>query len=155
MISGSVEKKPEVKPDPKPKTSENKETSGIPSSLLERIRAKERAKQEMALTRSPADKERGDRISRLPELCQILRNIFIISKKPALPIEHAIQKISDSYKTSLGLMETEKHLDLMRELLPDWIQTLKIKKGTFIKVDKNKDIKDILQKLESAKKKLG
>lgn len=136
---------------PTPSTS----TSGISSSLLERIRAKERAKQALALTASPAHKERHDRLDRLPELVHILRSLFVIARKPALPLDHVVAKLSQSSRTALSLTETHNHVDLMLELLPDWLQMLKVKSGTFLKLDKDRDVKQVLAKIEAAKKELS
>lgn len=44
-------------------------------------------------------------------------------------------------------MEAEKHVRLMVELLPDWITLVKIKAGEFLKIDKNKDLAYVINKV--------
>ena len=146
---------PDEKPD-KTETPEKNEPKkddvklkGIESSLLERIRAKQKIKQEEALTRTTEQQQRDARIQRLPELCRILRSIFVTARKPALPMDDAIRKMKDSSRSPMSFVESEIHLGLMRELLPDWIQVHQIKQGSFLKIDKNKDINVIVQKLQN------
>ena len=44
--------------------------------------------------------------------------------------------------------EAEAHVKLVVEVLPEWAQTVHIKKGSFIKINKNIDISEINKKLQ-------
>ncbi|KAB7503153.1 DNA replication factor Cdt1 [Armadillidium nasatum] len=75
---------------------ENKEISaclkGISSSLLEKIRAREAAKAARDMTRSSSSSQELEYLSRLPELVRILRSLFVMEKKAALPWEIVVVK---------------------------------------------------------------
>lgn len=43
--------------------------------------------------------------------------------------------------------EAEAHVKMVVEMLPEWAQTVTIKRGTFLKLDKNKDLTEITNKL--------
>ncbi|KAI8519603.1 replication licensing factor Cdt1 [Branchiostoma belcheri] len=141
---------------PKPNTtSADGSTSGNKGaklSLLERIRAKEAAKAEKYMTRDADQDRRTAMIGRLPDLARILRTFFVTEKKPAVPIESAVKKMSESYRSVLSSSESEAHLKLLTELAPDWLSVVKISKGTFLKMDRNQDINIIVDKLNKALK---
>nr|AUG68262.1 Cdt1 [Platynereis dumerilii] len=125
----------------------NTQLSGVSMSLLERIRAKEAKKMEANLTRTPAEEKRLQMMSRLPDIIRIVRTVFVTNKKPALPLDEAIARIMDSYRSSIGTAEAEKHVRLMVELIPDWISIVKIKAGEYIKIDKNKELTGVVNKV--------
>ncbi|XP_002741259.1 DNA replication factor Cdt1-like [Saccoglossus kowalevskii] len=132
-----------------PNTTKNQNTAikGVPQSLLERIRAKEAAKMEAALIRDPAEDKKTDMIARLPELCRILRGFFLAEKKAAIPIESATSKLVESYKSCISVAQMEKHLDVMSEVLPQWLSIFKIRKTTYVKIDKKTDMNTITDKI--------
>lgn len=91
---------------PKPVSTPAKPVSnmkGVPLSLLEKIRAKEAANTAAALTRDPKEEKRQFMMKRLPDMMRIIRSHFITEKKPALPIDSVIQRVFDSYKSSIAL----------------------------------------------------
>lgn len=51
--------------------------------------------------RDPAEDKRTLMIRRLPEMMRILRTHFVTEKKPALPMQNIVQKLADSYKTTI------------------------------------------------------
>ena len=51
--------------------------------------------------------------------------------------------------------KVETHLKYLMEVLPEWIKSVKVSKGVFIKVDKKMDLKTITAKLDRAKKNLA
>ncbi|XP_064641208.1 DNA replication factor Cdt1-like [Lineus longissimus] len=120
---------------------------GVSQSLLDRIRSKEAKKTELAMTRSPEDDRHMEMLSRLPNLVRILRNIFVTEKKPALPLDVACSKLADSTK-SISVGEVETHLDMMVELLPEWVKIIKTMKGKFLKLDRNQDIAIVVEKVQ-------
>ena len=42
-------------------------------------------------------------------------------------------------------------MNYLLEVLPEWIKSVKVSKGVFIKVDKKADLKVVIQKLERTK----
>lgn len=67
------------------------------------IRAKEAKRLEMKMMRDPVEDKRSLMIGRLPEMMRILRTYFVSEKKPALPMQNVIQKLADSYKTTIQI----------------------------------------------------
>ena len=43
-------------------------------------------------------------------------------------------------------------MQYLLEVLPEWINSVKVTKGVFIKVDKKSDLKTIMEKLERTRK---
>ena len=60
---------------------------------------------------------------------------------------------NDSYKIILTWihLHADKVENYLMEVLPEWIKTVKVSKGVFIKVDKKADLKLVIQKLERTK----
>ena len=52
-------------------------------------------------------------------------------------------------------VHVETHLKYLMEVLPEWIKSVKVSKGVFIKVDKKIDLKTITAKLDRTKKNLA
>ncbi|KAK7505694.1 hypothetical protein BaRGS_00002965 [Batillaria attramentaria] len=142
------EAKPDVQPatqaSNKPVTSAHK---GIPLSLLEKIRAKEAAKMQAALTRDPAEDRKTEMMGRLPAIIRSLRIHYVTEKKPTLPMATVVQKLADSYATCISHADVEAHLKLLQELAPKWIQVVQITRGKFVKIDKNADIAVLIDKI--------
>ncbi|KAF4518733.1 hypothetical protein B566_EDAN005186, partial [Ephemera danica] len=63
---------------------------GIPTSLLEKIRAKQAARALEAMTRTPSQDARKTRLERLPELARVLRSVFVAEKKAVMPLDTRI-----------------------------------------------------------------
>ncbi|CAG5124800.1 unnamed protein product [Candidula unifasciata] len=120
---------------------------GIPPALLAKIRAKEAQKMEEALTRSPAEDNKTRIMSHLPEIMRILRTYFITEKKPAVPLEAAYKKLEESYHTGISHRELEQHVEMLKELAPELITVVEIKRGKFLKLDKNVDIQAISSRI--------
>ncbi|XP_068117663.1 DNA replication factor Cdt1 [Hyperolius riggenbachi] len=133
--------------EPKPGPAPPSALKGVSQSLLERIRAKEAQKLQAMMTRKPQHEERLLMMSRLPELARILRNVFVAEKKPALTAEVCCNKIISSYRSAMSPGETEKHLSLMADLLPDWLAAHQIRKDTYYKLNKNMDLNVVLERL--------
>ncbi|XP_041455717.1 DNA replication factor Cdt1-like [Lytechinus variegatus] len=140
---------------PQPK-KESKALKGVSMDLVNRIKAKEARNTELAMMRSPEEESRIGRLERLPELCKILRVFFLAEKKAALPIDSIIQKLMESYRSALSRDDLEKHIALMLEILPDWLKKVVIRKVTYIKMDRTKElglvISAINKELKEAKK---
>ncbi|NXO03425.1 CDT1 factor, partial [Rhinopomastus cyanomelas] len=125
---------------------------GVSQALLERIRAKEAQKLQALMTRNPQQEERLAMLGRLPAMARVLRNVFVAEKKQALTMEVACARMADSYNTQMSPGEMEKHLRLFAELLPDWVRIHAIRTDTYIKLDKEKDLGLITERLTKAAK---
>ncbi|XP_061450064.1 DNA replication factor Cdt1 [Rhineura floridana] len=141
-------------PRPAPPVPANTPASlkGVSQSLLERVRAKEAEKLRVLMTRNPQQEQRLDILGRLPEMARVLRNVFVAEKKQALPMEVACQRMMASYRSLMTLGETEKHLRLLSELLPDWVSVLPIRQETYIKLDKSTDLNIVAERLATRAK---
>ena len=51
--------------------------------------------------------------------------------------------------------KVETHLKYLMEVLPEWVKSVKVSKGVFIKVDKKIDLKTIMAKLDRTKNNLA
>ncbi|XP_061166434.1 DNA replication factor Cdt1-like [Saccostrea echinata] len=120
---------------------------GVPQSLLEKVRAREAKKQELAMMRDPVEDKRSLMIRRLPEMMRILRAHFVTEKKPALTMENIVQKLTDSYKTTIQAADVETHVKLLIELVPEWLTVVEIKKGKYVKMDRNIELGSLQSKV--------
>ncbi|XP_015455706.1 DNA replication factor Cdt1 isoform X1 [Pteropus alecto] len=134
---------------------------GVSQDLLERIRAKEAQKQLAQMTRRPEQEQRLQRLERLPELARVLRSIFVSERKLALTMEVACTRMVGSYHTAMSPGacrnasyaavtdegEMEKHVQLLSELLPDWLSLHRIRTDTYVKLDKAADLAVVTARL--------
>lgn len=132
---------------PVPATATAKALNGVSQALLDRIRAKEAQKLEAAMTRNPAHEQRLLMMSRLHELSRILRTVFVAEKKPALIMEVACNRMVASYRSALTAAQMEKHLQLLAELVPDWLTIHPVRKDRYLKLCKNMDLNIVQDKL--------
>ncbi|XP_026478189.1 LOW QUALITY PROTEIN: DNA replication factor Cdt1-like [Ctenocephalides felis] len=138
-----------VEPVTEPEQPLNPALKGLPKSLLEKIRAKQAAKALEAMTRSPAQNEKALKYQRLPEIARHTRNLFVTEKKSVLPLEIVLNKLGNSYRTSLTPTELEQHLRLLSESLPGWLVFHDIRQTIFIKLSKNTDMAKVQERLEA------
>ncbi|XP_066204962.1 DNA replication factor Cdt1 [Saccopteryx leptura] len=122
---------------------------GVSQDLLERIRAKEVQKQLAQMTRLPEQEQRLQRLERLPELARVLRSIFVSERRPALTMEVACARMVGSYHMAMSPGEMEKHVQLLSELLPDWLRLHRIRTDTYVKLDKAADLAGVTARLAS------
>lgn len=125
---------------------------GVPEDLLERIRQRESLKMVRQMTMKPeAEKERSE-LSYLPEFIRIVRALFLEEQKAALPRDELLKKVRESFSTLLSVAEVEALGRLASKVLPDWFKVLTIRRGTLIKIVKEKDVSELV---ERAKNKLN
>ncbi|XP_059164447.1 DNA replication factor Cdt1-like [Physella acuta] len=120
---------------------------GIPPALLAKIRAKEAQRLEDELTKKPEEDYKMKIMKRLPEIIRILRTYFVTEKKPALPIEEIYKKLGDSHKSGMSQRDFEQHINLLKELAPDLISVVEIKRGKFLKLDRNIDVQSVTNRI--------
>ncbi|XP_027745928.1 DNA replication factor Cdt1 [Empidonax traillii] len=125
---------------------------GVSQALLDRIRAKEARKLQALMTRDTQQEERVAMLGRLPAMARVLRSVFVAEKKQALPMEVVCARLGDSYDELIAPAEMEKHLRLFAELLPDWVGIHAIRTDTYVKLDKEKDLGLITERLTKVAK---
>ncbi|NWI46350.1 CDT1 factor, partial [Picathartes gymnocephalus] len=130
---------------------------GVSQGLLERIRAKEARRLQELLTRDAGQEQRAARLARLPAMARVLRGVFVAEKKPALSMELLCARLADSCLTPVLLVagEMEKHVRLFAEVLPDWVGVHTLRMDTYVKLDKEKDLGLVTERLNKVAKEGG
>eukprot|EP00731_Ephydatia_muelleri_P012345 Em0006g1239a len=123
---------------------------GISPLLLERIRQKEAAKATAVMTRDPAVEKKLCMLEKLPDICRIVKTFFVSEQKVALFLDEVVAKVSES--SGVSKESVEGHVRLLREVLPEWINLVTIRKRDYLKINKNMDIKTIINALEQKRK---
>lgn len=121
----------------------------LPTALLEKVKAKQAAKALEAMTR-PAEHEQKYAIySRLPDLARTLRNIFVTERKNVLALNIILSKLDSSFKANISASDLQRDIKVLIEEVPEWIKLHDIRNNTYLKLDKNTDLKQISSKLEA------
>ncbi|XP_017596820.1 PREDICTED: DNA replication factor Cdt1, partial [Corvus brachyrhynchos] len=128
---------------------------GVSQGLLDRIRAKEAQRLQALLTRDARQEERAALLARLPAMARVLRSVFVAEKKPALSMELLCARLADSCPELVAPGEMEKHVRLFAELLPDWVGVHALRTDTYVKLDKEKDLGLVTERLNKAAKEAG
>ncbi|NXO13056.1 CDT1 factor, partial [Oriolus oriolus] len=128
---------------------------GVSQGLLDRIRAKEARRLQALLTRDARQEERAALLARLPAMARVLRSVFVAEKKPALSMELLCARLADSCPELVAPGEMEKHVRLFAELLPDWVGVHALRTDTYVKLDKEKDLGLVTERLNKAAKEAG
>ncbi|KAL2300108.1 hypothetical protein Nmel_012068 [Mimus melanotis] len=92
---------------------------------------------------------------RLPAMARVLRGVFVAEKKPALSMELLCARLADSCPELVAPGEMEKHVRLLAELLPDWVGVHTLRTDTYVKLDKEKDLGLVTERLNKAAKEAG
>ncbi|KAJ2624704.1 hypothetical protein H4R22_005030, partial [Coemansia sp. RSA 1290] len=87
------------------------------AALLERIRAKQRAK-ELATKPKPIPVTTQSMYSRLPAILSTLSFIYYSERKHVLPLAYVVDKVCESQ--SLDKSEATCHLISLAEFVPEW-----------------------------------
>ncbi|XP_014729906.1 PREDICTED: DNA replication factor Cdt1 [Sturnus vulgaris] len=128
---------------------------GVSQELLDRVRAKEARRVRALLTRDARQEERAARLARLPAMARVLRGVFVAEKKPALSMELLCARLADSCPELVAPGEMEKHVRLLAELLPDWVGVHTLRTDTYVKLDKEKDLGLVTERLNKEAKEAG
>lgn len=121
----------------------------LPASLLEKVKAKQAAKALEAMTRSSENEQKYLVYSRLPDLARTLRNIFVTERKNVLAINIILSKLDSSFKANVSASDLQKDIKLLTEEIPEWIKLHDVRNVTYLKLDKNANLKNIISKLET------
>jgi chromatin licensing and DNA replication factor 1 len=129
---------------------------GVSPALIERIRKKEAVKALSLMTRDPKVQEKINILSRLPEMCRIIRSVYIAEDKVALTWDHMITKLGDSLgSSSLQSDQLETHLKYLVELIPQWLEIITIKTRKYVKIkDKTMSLQALKIIIDQQKRKL-
>ncbi|XP_023790150.1 DNA replication factor Cdt1 [Cyanistes caeruleus] len=88
-------------------------------------------------------------------MARVLRGVFVAEKKPALGMELLCARLADSCPELVAPGEMEKHVRLLAELLPDWVGVHALRTDTYVKLDKEKDLGLVTERLNKAAKEAG
>lgn len=122
---------------------------GVPKALLEKIRAKQAAKQLDAMTRRPSQDAEASKYARLPELARYIRNIFVTENKGVLELDKVIAKLGNSFREKMTREQTRELLELMAKEAPrNWLTFHFIRKTDFIKINRHENLAEVIKELE-------
>ncbi|XP_049873944.1 DNA replication factor Cdt1 [Pectinophora gossypiella] len=121
----------------------------LPAALLEKVKAKQAAKALEAMTRSSQHEEKYMIYSRLPDLAKTLRNIFVTERKNVLNLNIVLSKLDSSFKANVSANDLLRDIKVLAEQVPEWIKLHDIRDNTYLKLDRNTDLKKIMSKLEA------
>ncbi|XP_047993274.1 DNA replication factor Cdt1 [Leguminivora glycinivorella] len=121
----------------------------LPASLLEKVKAKQAAKALEAMTRSSEHEQKYIIYSRLPDLARTLRNIFVTERKNVLALNIILSKLGSSFKSHVSNNDLQRDIKELTEQVPDWIKLHDIRNTTYLKLDRNAELKSITSKLEA------
>ncbi|XP_053606454.1 DNA replication factor Cdt1 [Plodia interpunctella] len=121
----------------------------LPASLLEKVKAKQAAKALEAMTRSSDHEQKYLIYSRLPDLARTLRNIFVTERKNVLALNIILSKLESSFKSNVSANDLQKDIKVLTEEAPEWIKLHDVRNMTYLKLDKNADLNQIVSKLEA------
>lgn len=122
---------------------------GVPKSLLEKIRAKQAAKQLDAMTRRPSQDAEASKYARLPELARYIRNIFVTENKGVLELDKVMLKLENSFRERITRDNLRELLELMSKEAPrNWLTFHFIRKTDFIKINRHENLAEVIKELE-------
>ena len=132
-------------------SSQTKNTylKGVSQSLIDKIRQKEELKMQESLTANSEVVEKRVMMQRLPELCRILKTYFVSERRAAIPLEDVSSKLAESYTSTLSKVQVEKHVKLLSEVAPEWLQILYVRKCPYVKLKKNVNINILIEKFKA------
>lgn len=121
----------------------------LPASLLEKVKAKQAAKALEAMTRTPDHDQKYLIFSRLPDLARTLRNIFVTERKNVLALNIILSKLESSFKANISASDLQRDIKSLTEEAPQFLKLHEIRNNTYLKLDKNVDLKKMTSKLEA------
>ena len=73
----------------------------------------------------------------------------IQERKSALAFDAVVKKIGHSHPSELTDKTVIEHVDLLHELAPKWLEIVKIRSGTFVKLDRHAEMSSVLKLLQA------
>ena len=130
------------------------ELKGVSKNLIERIRIREQEKAKLNMIRDDVSLHRLDMLESLPEMCSIVRNMYLAQQRGTLPWADVLHKLKDSHHSRMEQKYMEEHLTLLLEVLPNWISLVNLKGTKFLKVKRNTPLNSLLSHLQCEKTRL-
>lgn len=125
---------------------------GVSTSLLDLIRAKEAA----AKLITPEQEHKRDLLGIAPEIVRIVPTVFTASKKEILSYDRVVDKCFKGLRSNYTSQTIVDCLNLLDIIAPQWISTVQISRGKFMKINRDKyTIPQLLQAIERYKKSIG
>ena len=134
--------------------NESKELKGISKNLIERIRIREQEKAKLSMVRDDKLINKLDMLERLPEMCSIVRNMYLAEKRGTLPWADVVYKLKESHHSKMDQKYLEDHLNLLLEILPNWTSAVTLKNTRYLKVQRNTPLNKLLSDLGMEKARL-
>ena len=135
-------------------TKQSIELKGVSKNLIERIRLKEQEKAKLNMVRDDGVIQKLEMLEKLPEICSIVRNMYLAEKRGTLPWSDVLYKLKESHHCKMDQKLLEEHLTLLLETLPNWASSVKLKNTKFLKVKRNTPLNTLLSDLECEKSRL-
>lgn len=107
---------------------------GVSSSLLDIIRAKEAS----AKKTNPEHEREKELLGLAPEVVRIVLTVLTTSKKDYLLHDKIVDKCFNGLKSNYTSSTIIECLDLMSKVAPDWITTVTISRGKFVRLNRSK-----------------
>lgn len=124
----------------------------LPQDLLQKIRDREKKAMEDKDPAISRAKRRREILTALPQLFNMMHFLFKSTKRSVMTREELIYQIIKSRFDMIDRREVEEQLDLMKELVPEWISEKAASTGDrLFSVNKMSDPDSIRQQLAEAK----
>eukprot|EP01018_Ginkgo_biloba_P011733 Gb_04601 [translate_table: standard] len=125
--------------------------SSLPVSLVHSVQEKERKVLEECMKGVAGVKRRQQMIACLPRLFYMIRDLFRTSKRSVITHQELVYKIISSHTEVTDRREVEEQLQLLQQIVPDWISGKKASSGDFLySIKTNTDVQGIHARLVRA-----
>ena len=114
---------------------------GLSQNFLDKVRNKN--------PKQVVDKEkRMIEVRRLPELMRTIQCLFMNENKKAIKLDKIIEMSTESLSKSLSPAKCLEQINLINQLLPDWLLILETSKGKFVKINCDVSLKSLYDRLD-------
>lgn len=119
--------------------------------MLDYIRAKEAA----AKATSPEEVRRQELLGIAPEIVRIVPTVFTANKKEVMLYDKVVEKCFKGLKSNYTTSTIIECLDLMDKVAPEWVTTVQISRGRFMRINRDKyTIPKLLEAIKRYKKEI-
>lgn len=115
---------------PSPKKISTGPLKGISCTLLDRIRSKEYE------VNNSEQMRKKELLATLPELSRTIHTFFTSEKKECLPFDKVVNRCVTSSTMSVTATTICESIDLLLEIVPKWISTIKITRGRYMRINR-------------------
>lgn len=107
---------------------------GISTSLLDLIRAKEAKAKEI----SPEQLRQRELLGIAPEIARIVPTVFTANRKEFMLYDTVVEKCFKGLKSNYTTDTIIECLDLMKKVAPEWLSTVVISRGRFLRLNQER-----------------